>query len=79
MRGFKISEQPVLANGKVRFVGEPVAMCVAASRAEAEDLVDVVRLDFEELPPVHEMLAARRPDSTRVHEEFLKMARNCAK
>jgi len=70
LRGFKVSEQPVLATGKVRFVGEPVAMCVAASRAEAEDLVDAVTLDFEELPPVHDMLAARRPDSARVHEEW---------
>src|SRR5712664_2316235 len=35
--GFKISEQPVLATGKVRHVGELVAMCVAPTRAEAED------------------------------------------
>ena len=31
--GFKISEQPVLATGKVRQVGELVAMCVAPTRA----------------------------------------------
>jgi CO/xanthine dehydrogenase Mo-binding subunit len=36
--GFKISEQPVLATGKVRHVGELVAMCVAPTRAEAEDI-----------------------------------------
>src|SRR6202047_801579 len=33
--GFKISEQPVLATGKVRHVGELVAMCVAPTRAGA--------------------------------------------
>ena len=48
--GFKISEQPVLATGKVRHVGELVAMCVAATRADAEDIAASVRLDLEELP-----------------------------
>src|SRR4051794_4445960 len=32
--GFKTSEQPVLATGKVRHVGELVAMCVASTRAQ---------------------------------------------
>ena len=40
--GFKISEQPVLATGKVRQVGELVAMCVAPTRAEAEDIAAAV-------------------------------------
>src|SRR5262245_45532324 len=50
--GFKISEQPVLATGKVRHVGELVAMCVAATRAEAEDIAAAVELDIEPLPAV---------------------------
>ena len=36
--GFKVSEQPPLATGKVRHVGELIAMCVAPTRAEAEDI-----------------------------------------
>ena len=47
--GFKISEQPVLATGKVRQVGELVAMCLASTRAEAEDIAASVTLDLEEL------------------------------
>src|SRR5271156_4728830 len=35
--GFRNSEQPVLAHDKVRHVGEAVAVCVADTRAEAED------------------------------------------
>jgi carbon-monoxide dehydrogenase large subunit len=70
LRGFKVSEQPVLASGKVRFVGEPIAMCVAESRAQAEDIADAIILDIEELPAVVDMLAARRPDSARVHEDW---------
>src|SRR5258707_11796620 len=57
--GFKISEQPVLATDKVRQVGEPVAMCVGRTRAEAEDIAACVELDLEELPAGHDMVEAR--------------------
>jgi carbon-monoxide dehydrogenase large subunit len=70
LKGFKPSDQPILATGKVRQVGELVAMCVAASRAEAEDIAAEVRLDLDELPAVHDMLAARRPGSALVHEDW---------
>ena len=36
--GFKVSEQPVLADDRIRYVGELVAACVGATRADAEDL-----------------------------------------
>src|ERR1051325_3365876 len=68
--GFKISEQPVLASGKVRQVGELVAMCVAPTRAQAEDLADQVHIDFDELPAVVDMLEARARPPALVHEEW---------
>jgi aerobic carbon-monoxide dehydrogenase large subunit len=68
--GFKVSEQPPLATGKVRHVGELVAMCVAPTRAEAEDIAASVTLDLEELPAVHDMRAAREPGSALVHEHW---------
>ena len=68
--GFKISEQPPLATGKVRHVGELVAMCVAPTRAEAEDIAASVTLDLEELPAVCDMRAARQPGSALVHEHW---------
>ncbi|MBV8914937.1 MAG: xanthine dehydrogenase family protein, partial [Acetobacteraceae bacterium] len=70
LAGFKISEQPVLATGKVRQVGELIAMCVAPTRAEAEDIAASVVLDLEELPAVHDMLQARKPDAPQVHEHW---------
>jgi aerobic carbon-monoxide dehydrogenase large subunit len=70
VRGFKPSEQPVLASGKVRQVGELVAMCVAPTRAEAEDLADQVELDLEELPAVVDMLEARKAPPALVHEQW---------
>jgi len=66
--GFKPSEQPVLAADKVRYVGEPIAVCVAATRAEAEDIAAAIELDLEELPAVVDMLVARQPGAALVHE-----------
>jgi len=70
VKGFKPSEQPILATGKVRQVGELVAMCVAPTRAEAEDLAERVELDLEELPAVVDMLQARTNPPALVHEEW---------
>jgi carbon-monoxide dehydrogenase large subunit len=68
--GFKRSEQPVLAHGKVRQVGEMIAMCVAETRAQAEDIAAQVFVDFEELPAVVDMLDARREGSALVHDHW---------
>ncbi len=70
LKGFKPSEQWPLARGKVRQVGELIAMCVAPTRAEAEDIAAEVMVDFDELPAVHDMLQALTPDAPRVHEEW---------
>ena len=70
VKGFKRSSEPILATGKLRYVGEIVAMCVAATRAEAEDIASEVRLEFDELPAVTDMLAACRAGSALVHEEW---------
>jgi carbon-monoxide dehydrogenase large subunit len=70
LSGFKHSSEPILALDKVRYVGELVAICVAGSRAQAEDIAASVVVDYEELQPVVDMLAARRSDASLVHEEW---------
>jgi len=67
---FKVSEQPPLASGKVRFVGEAIVACVARSRAHAEDLAQQILVDFEELPAVADMTAALDAGAPRVHDEW---------
>src|SRR5262249_47798596 len=67
LKGFKYSVEPALATGKVRYVGEIIAMCVAATRAEAEDIAAAVSVEFEELPAVTDMIAACRPGSPLAH------------
>jgi carbon-monoxide dehydrogenase large subunit len=44
--------QPVLAMGKVRYVGEPVAAVFAEDPYVAEDAADLVTMEIEELPPL---------------------------
>ena len=44
--------RPPLADGEVRFVGDPVALVVAESRALAEDAAELVDVDYEPLPAV---------------------------
>jgi aerobic carbon-monoxide dehydrogenase large subunit len=68
--GFKSSVQPVLAVDKVRHVGEPIAMCVAPTRAEAEDMAAKIEIDFDPLPAVCDLLEARRPGAPLVHEPW---------
>src|SRR5262245_18485706 len=48
--GFQVSEQPVLVTDKIRHVGELIAMCVADTRAEAEDTAAQEAVEYEELP-----------------------------
>ena len=68
--GFKPSEQPVLASGKVRYVGELIAACIAPTRAEAEDMADRIVVELDELPAISDMLKARAPEAPLIHEHW---------
>ena len=50
---------PVLSIGKVRYVGEPVAMVVADTHEHAQDAAEAVQVDYEELQAVVEMHTAK--------------------
>ncbi|HXQ50045.1 MAG TPA: xanthine dehydrogenase family protein molybdopterin-binding subunit [Stellaceae bacterium] len=68
--GFKASDYPPLAAGKVRYAGEAVAMCLGASRGAAEDLASEVTVELDPLPAVTDALAAREPGAPLVHEAW---------
>jgi CO/xanthine dehydrogenase Mo-binding subunit len=61
-------EPPVFADERVRFVGEPVAAVAAESEAEAEDALELIDVEYEELPPVFDPKEALEPDAPKVHE-----------
>ena len=58
----------VLAVGKAHYAGEPVAIVVAEDRYRAEDALDAIAVDYEELRPVVDPEAALAPDAERVHD-----------
>ena len=55
---------------KVRYVGEPVAAIAARTRAEAEDALELVEVDYEPLPPVIKIADALRSNSPAIFEEL---------
>ena len=61
--------QPVLARDVVRFVGEPIAAVLAATREEAEDIADRVEVEIEETPAVIGAAAALTRGAPLVHAE----------
>jgi len=65
---YQSSAQPPLAAGKVRFVGEPVAMAWAPTRAEAEDIAETVGVEFEDLPVYADVAASQAATGDFIHE-----------
>ena len=67
---YQVSAQPPLAHEKVRFVGEPVAMTFARTRAEAEDLAELIEVDYEDLPVYVDVASSLAATSNLVHEQW---------
>ncbi|SLN68576.1 xanthine dehydrogenase family protein molybdopterin-binding subunit [Ruegeria meonggei] len=61
---------PILAQGKVRHVGDPIAAVVADTLAQARDAAEAIDLDIEELPAVLDMKAAAKDGTTLVHDDL---------
>src|SRR5262249_49215348 len=64
------SPYPPLAARRVRYVRQTIAACLMPPRAQAEDLADQIQVELEELPAVVDVVAAMRPDSPRVFDEW---------
>src|SRR3954469_5121574 len=60
--------RPVLARDKVRFIGEPVAVVVAESRAQAVDAAAMVYVDTDDLPVLIDMTKALDDDAPKLFE-----------
>ena len=66
---FAFAPQPLLAHDKVRFAGEPVALIVAESAAQAADAAELVEIDYEPLPAVTSGDAARAAGAPLIADE----------
>jgi aerobic carbon-monoxide dehydrogenase large subunit len=61
---------PVLAHGKVRHVGEPIAAVVAETLAQARDAAEAIVVDISELPAVIDMKEAVKEGAPKVHDDL---------
>ena len=61
---------PVLAFGKVRHVGEPIAAVVAETLGQARDAAEAIEVDISELPAVIDMKQAVKEGAPKVHDDL---------
>ncbi|GLV56423.1 aldehyde dehydrogenase [Dictyobacter sp. S3.2.2.5] len=59
-----------LAENKVRFYGDPVAIVIAENRYVARDALDLIDVDYEPLPAAIDIEKAMQPDAPLLYEEF---------
>lgn len=67
--GLAIADQQVLADKKVRFIGEPVAVVIAEEARQAEEAVAKIIVEYEPLPAVFDPLSAMKEGAPVVHEK----------
>ncbi len=68
LTGLRMKDMPVLARDRVRYVGEPVAAVAAVSPEIAEEALNLIDVQYEELPFVTDPLAAIRPGAPLLHD-----------
>jgi aerobic carbon-monoxide dehydrogenase large subunit len=64
----KVPERPTLARERVRYVGQELALVVAASPAAAQDALELIEVDYRELPVVVNGAAALAPGAPQLHD-----------
>lgn len=70
LTGSVLEDKPPLAVGKVRYYGEPVALVIADSEAEASAAATKVYVEYEKLATVDSPTAAMEPEAPLVHEDL---------
>ena len=68
--GIYMADKVMLAREKVRYVGEPVVAVAADTEEIAEQAVELIKVEYEELPPVFDPREAIKPDAPLVHEKL---------
>ncbi|HEX6008197.1 MAG TPA: xanthine dehydrogenase family protein molybdopterin-binding subunit [Burkholderiales bacterium] len=64
----KLPERPALAHGRVRCIGEPVAMVIAETALIAQDAAELVEVEYEDLPVVIDPEDALKSGAPQLHE-----------
>lgn len=67
--GYSLPDQPLLAEKKVRYVGEPVSLVVATDFESANEAASLIKVNYEPLPHILDPLEARSRNDVLIHEE----------
>lgn len=65
-----VRDQPIVAIDRVRFVGDPVAAVAALDGDAAQEALDAIEVEYEELPAVFDPEAALQPGAPILHEQW---------
>jgi carbon-monoxide dehydrogenase large subunit len=68
--GESIKDKPLLAQGKVRYIGEPVAAVAAVDEDTAQAAVRLIEVEYEDLPAYFDPEEACKPGAAVIHEDF---------
>ncbi|MGC8739991.1 MAG: xanthine dehydrogenase family protein molybdopterin-binding subunit [Candidatus Sumerlaeaceae bacterium] len=62
-------DQPVLADGLVRYKGDPIAIVVAETDDVAREALGLIRVEYKPFKPIHTFEEALSPDAPKLHED----------
>jgi CO/xanthine dehydrogenase Mo-binding subunit len=70
LEGVSLLDKPVLAQDRVRFIGEKVAAVAATDRDIVQEALELIDVEYEELPAVFDPLEAMKPDAPLLHPDY---------
>ena len=70
LHGESLHDEPFLAVGKVRYMGEGVAAVAAVDEETAEEALDLIEVEYEEIPAVFDPREALKPRAPIIHEKL---------
>src|SRR5918992_1784521 len=75
VRGLRIGrciyDTPIMADGVVRFIGEKVAAVAAETKLAAEQALELIEVEYDEMEPLLDPLAAIKDDAPILHPDLL--------
>jgi CO/xanthine dehydrogenase Mo-binding subunit len=70
LMGAVLKDMPVLAQDRVRYVGEDIAAVAAVDADTAEEAIHLIDVEYEELPSVFDPLEAMKPEAPVLHPDY---------
>ncbi len=69
--GRRLYDMPILADGEVRFVGEKVAAVAADTELIAEEAVNLIEVEYEEMEPILDPVETMKPGARLIHPDVM--------